>query len=90
MLSDTWIYVPRDSYDDYSSWNPFVKAKSVETGAYDFKVNGGAGGYLTVMDTGDAKFVKGPDQTTVTNVAMGLVEDDIYTDKHYNATSLEA
>lgn len=89
MLSDTWVYVPRGSYDDYSSLDLFAKAKSVRIGAYDFKVNGGAGGYLTVISKGDAKFVYGLDQTTVTNVAMGLVEDDIYTDKHYNATKLE-
>jgi hypothetical protein len=91
LLSDTWVYVPCRSYDDYNSLDLFAKAKSVRFGAYDFKVNGGAGGYLTVMDTGDAKFVHGPEYNdAITSVTMGLVEDDIYTDKHYNATSLEA
>ena len=108
-LSDAWVYVPYGSYHDYDSLDFFSKAKFVWTGAYDFKVNGGAGGYLTVVGTQaandaralapsqapsvapQAKFVKGPDfNEIITSVTMGLVEDDIYTDKHYNATSLEA
>ena len=107
-LSDAWVYVPLTSLGKYSSVDFFAEVKSVRAGAYDFKVNGGAGGYLTVTGTQAAndaralapsqvpsvaplaKFVQGPDQTLVTSVAMGLVEDDVYTDKHYNATSLEA
>jgi hypothetical protein len=106
-LSNTRVNVPLTSLDEYSSVDFFAEVKSVRAGAYDFKVNGGAGGYLTVTGTQAAndaralapsqvpsvaplaKFVQGPDQTLVTSVAMGLVEDDIYTDKHYNATDLD-
>ena len=107
-LSDTWVYVPYGSYHDYRRLDLFAEVDSVNLGAYDFKVNGGAGGYLTVVGTQAAndaralapsqapsvapmaKFVYGPDwNDAITSVAMGLVEDDIYTDKHYNATSLE-
>ena len=106
-LSNTRVNVPLTSLDEYSSVDFFAEVKSVRAGAYDFKVNGGAGGYLTVTGTQAAndaralapsqvpsvaplaKFVQGPDQTLVTSVAMGLVEDDVYTDKHYNATDLD-
>ena len=111
-LSNTKVYVPYGTRNDYLAEDFFAGGKNLKSGAYDFKVNGGAGGYLTVTGTStpnsaratvpegpsaapagsvalQAHFVYGPNQTNITSVAMGLVEDDIYTDKHYNATDLD-
>ena len=99
-LSKTKVYVPLPSLADYLGEDIFAGVSSLKAGAYDFTVNGGVGGYVTVNGESAspdpssptvplARFEQGPDQTLPFRVSMGLVEDDVYTDKRYNATSLE-